>query len=229
MSDETSRERKIISKATHDLRSPLRKARMLLEMIREDVARGVDAESLDHFDTASRALVDLDGLLGDVRDFVECLQSAWDTRPVDPGDIVTSVIQGLRAEIEQRGAEVRVEGESVPVSADEDGLAVVLRHLLMNALLYCKKGTAPEVTVAMRRDGDRLHISVADKGTGIDEKYLPTIFEPFVRLVSKSHIPGAGLGLAASHQIVEGMGGHLEAASKPTEGTNLTVSLPLAG
>jgi signal transduction histidine kinase len=79
--------------------------------------------------------------------------------------------------------------------------------------------------------GAPVHISVEDRGEGIDPGDLPHIFEPFYRGKSAraAQIHGAGLGLSLARDIAEGMGGHLEVSSEPGRGSTFTLDLPAAG
>jgi len=72
-----------------------------------------------------------------------------------------------------------------------------------------------------------LTVEVSDNGPGIAEENLVNIFDPF--FTTKEPGKGTGLGLSVSFMIIEGVGGHITAASRDGKGTVMTLTLPLAG
>ena len=83
----------------------------------------------------------------------------------------------------------------------------------------------------MRREGDRVLVSVADRGIGIPKAEQKRIFEKFYRVESSlvHTTKGSGLGLALVQHITEAHGGRVEVTSAPGEGSTFTLSLPVRG
>jgi signal transduction histidine kinase len=103
----------------------------------------------------------------------------------------------------------------------------VMTNLLSNAVKYNKPGG--QVEVATERRGGQVALRITDTGLGMDPKQLERIFRPFERLGAESTaIPGTGLGLALSQQLVARMGGRIEVESTPGQGTTFTVLLRAA-
>ncbi len=113
------------------------------------------------------------------------------------------------------------------VVADRQRLRQVFANLLSNAIKYNRPGGRVEVSAA--RAGTRVELQIVDTGLGMNEAQLERIFRPFERLgVEASGIPGTGLGLALSRQLVEAMGGEVRVASARGRGTTFTVALRAA-
>jgi signal transduction histidine kinase len=72
---------------------------------------------------------------------------------------------------------------------------------------------------------DHIDISIADNGTGIPDKLLDKIFQPF--FTTKPAGQGTGLGLSLSYDIVRAAGGELKVETRQGEGTRFVVSLPV--
>jgi PAS domain S-box-containing protein len=121
------------------------------------------------------------------------------------------------------------------VSADEEQLVQVINNLVVNAQQAMPEGGAIKISAenilepghrwehALRVEPGRyIRISVADRGIGIPEQNLGRIFDPYFSTKEK----GSGLGLATSYSIVKNHGGYVSVASKPGQGTTLTVNLP---
>jgi PAS domain S-box-containing protein len=131
-------------------------------------------------------------------------------------------------EIRHRARLARELADVPPVIGNEARLGQVLVNLLVNAAQAIPEGDAEhhEIRIACRFDGERVVVEVHDTGGGIPEAIRGRIFEPF--FTTKPIGTGAGLGLAASHGIVTGMGGELTVESELGRGSVFRVSLPAA-
>jgi PAS domain S-box-containing protein len=132
----------------------------------------------------------------------------------------------------QRKADVRVRHcASLPVLADERALKQVLVNVVNNALKYGgEKGV--DIDVAQTAV-DTVSVTVSDFGPGIAPDDLAHVTEPFFTgkrsaMVARQGTEGTGVGLALSKRLSEAMGGSLTIESEVGQGTNVTISLPLA-
>jgi two-component system sensor histidine kinase KdpD len=113
------------------------------------------------------------------------------------------------------------------VVMDAGWIVQVLGYLLDNAACYSDPGD--KVVIHSESRGNKLLVSVIDRGIGIDPAEHTLIFQRFYR---GPHQPpgskGAGMGLAIARSIVEAHGGTLEVTSQPGRGAAFTMALPLA-
>ena len=109
------------------------------------------------------------------------------------------------------------------LNADQVQLERVLDNLLDNALRHTASGG--QIRLQARRHGERVIISVEDNGEGIAYSQQGRIFEPFVQVGRKKG--GAGLGLALCKEIVQLHGGRIGVYSRPGQGTQFYMALPL--
>ena len=121
---------------------------------------------------------------------------------------------------------LRVPAEPVQVMAGTVRMEQVVANLLLNALDAVEAAPDPEITVALSVEGAQAVITVRDNGTGIDDADLPRVTEPFFS--TKLTGEGLGLGLAICKVILVDFGGALAVRSRPREGTEVVVTLPLA-
>ena len=119
--------------------------------------------------------------------------------------------------------------DPVPCWADRDRISEVLDNLISNAVKYSPGGG--RVRVEVRREGERVVISVGDQGIGIADGDIGRLFRPFsrVRNLRTADIEGSGLGLYICDRIVRAHGGRLEVATAPEEGSVFSFTVPLYG
>lgn len=110
-----------------------------------------------------------------------------------------------------------------PAHADERALRQILLNLMTNAVKFTQSGGKVTVGASVTADGAAL-ITVADTGIGMDEAEIPLALEPFRQIGSAPE--GTGLGLSITHRLVDLHGGRLDIASRPGQGTTVTVRLP---
>jgi signal transduction histidine kinase len=141
---------------------------------------------------------------------------------VDLDRLMAEVGESTRALAESREVRLGVESTSVGTAVlDPDQIRQVLDNLLRNAIEATP--ARGDVTLAARRGGVGVVITVSDTGVGIEPEHLPRIFDLYFTTKSE----GTGVGLAVTHQIVTAHGGTLDAESRPREGTTMIVGLPL--
>lgn len=113
------------------------------------------------------------------------------------------------------------------VHAVGDHLTQVLMNLLMNAAdAICDAGVPGRLRVATRRADGAVLLVVCDNGSGMDGAVQARAFEEFFTTKPKGR--GCGIGLALSRRLLREVGGHIELASQPGQGTVVTVRLPVA-
>lgn len=123
--------------------------------------------------------------------------------------------------------ELKVAPDLWSIEADETQLAQVIVNLCSNAAQAMPGGGRLAISAGnTERDGAPfIEVSVSDAGTGIPEKYLKSVFDPYFTTKKQGH----GLGLPMAYSIVKGHGGDISVASESGKGTIFTVSLPATG
>jgi signal transduction histidine kinase len=113
-----------------------------------------------------------------------------------------------------------------PVWTDPNALEQILLNLLINAAQATEKEDARvELSVEIRDSWlDHSLFEVRDNGSGMDEKDLQKIYDPF--FTTKSGSGGTGLGLYVCHSLVESLRGRIEVESEPEKGSTFRVILP---
>jgi PAS domain S-box-containing protein len=151
--------------------------------------------------------------------------------PTDVAAVVADVVGGHERDGtgESHRFVLDLPDEPLTAEADPDKLRQVVANLVDNAVKFSPAGGA--VTVAARRQDDRVEVSVADEGIGIPEAEQERIFRKFYRADAaalRAGVGGTGLGLFIVRGLVTAMGGRISVASREGEGARFTFELPVA-
>jgi len=199
--------RTLLANASHELRSPLARIRMALEMPDADGSRRAGLE---------RDIAELDGLIDEIL-LASRLEAVREPDRIEEVDLLA-----LAAEEASR-TDASVEGDAVTLRGEPRLLRRMLRNLLENARRH-----APDspVEVCVRRSGAGAEIEVADRGPGVPEAERERIFEPFYRPAgAREGGGGYGLGLSLVRQIARRHGGEASCAARDGGGSRFLVSL----
>lgn len=210
----------LLANASHELRSPLTRIRMGLELM-----GGGSAPSPAFRQEIERNIAELDQLIDEI-----LLASRLDAREVDVGSEEIVDLIGLAAEECARvGADLDID----PAAADMEarGVSRLLRRALRNLLENARRYSQGEVQLQLQRQGSRAVIRVCDHGPGVPPSQRERIFEPFYRLPGASEREGGvGLGLALVRSIAQRHGGSVRCEDRPDGGSGacFVLDLPLA-
>lgn len=153
-----------------------------------------------------------------------------DVRPVNPIGVIEGALEAVRPAAEAKGVRLSkaLETSINSVFGDPTRLQQVIWNLLSNAIKFTPLGG--QVSISMKRAGSHFEIVVTDTGEGIQQDFLPYVFDRFRQADAKTtrRHGGLGLGLAIVRHLVEMHGGTVSAES-PGEGQGATfkVRLPL--
>ena len=199
-----SAQRTMFSGASHELRSPLARIRMAVELLPSEERPELQTQ-------LAQDITELDELIGEI-----LLASRLDTLDTIEHPQEVDLLALLAEEAARTQAEVG--GEPVCIHGDPHMLRRLMRNLLENAQRYAA-GSPIEAAVAAFNQGARLR--VADRGPGIPEQERERIFEPFYRLpgMRESEDGGVGLGLALVRQIARRHGGDVRCVPREGGGT----------
>ena len=220
-----SRER-LLQDVAHELRSPLARLQVALELARSRTHGAADAEH-DRIELETERLSELIGQILRLESLSQPL-TVERMEPLDLSAIVREVAEDAAFEAQPRNVSVGATvADGLSVKGDPVELSSALENIVRNAVKWCLE--QGEVSIVAGRNADGLTISVSDNGPGVPPDTLAHLFEPFYRVDSaRSRAEGGhGLGLAIAERIVRRHGGRLEAANREdTSGLRVTMALP---
>ncbi|MCP1481656.1 NtrC-family two-component system sensor histidine kinase KinB [Pseudomonas chlororaphis] len=216
-----------VLRASHELRTPVTGMHMAFGLLQERLRFPEESREADLLNTVNEEMQRLMQLINDLLNFSR-YQNGLQKLTLAPCTLEELLEQARNRFIgtaTAQGIELRVELQApLPrLHADRMQLERVLDNLIDNALRHTAKGGL--IRLQARRHGERVIISVEDNGEGIAYGQQGRIFEPFVQVGRKKG--GAGLGLALCKEIVQLHGGRMGVYSRPGQGTQFYLALPL--
>ncbi|MEJ2592014.1 MAG: HAMP domain-containing sensor histidine kinase [Candidatus Thiodiazotropha sp.] len=208
--------RQLLLAISHELRSPLTRAR-------------VNAELLDDSEPRRRIIEDLRQLELELSELLETERlgsrhARLDLAPVSPASLIEAVVERHFPEATLIRRQAGDEGE---IDLDAVRVRLLIRNLLENALRHTPEGAEPPL-LESRLEADGWTLTVSDQGPGIAPEHLPHLSEPFYRAdkARQRQTGGYGLGLYLCRVIAQAHGGGLQIDSEPGRGTRVRVHFP---
>ena len=215
-------ERRLLLDISHELRSPLARLSVAVEL-----ARSGDSESLDRIQREVERLNEL------ISELLQVTRAEGDPgrrvdEPVDARELLSNLVYDSSIEAQAKGCEVVLNSDrEMPLRGDPELLRRAVENVIRNAIRYAPSGTAIEIGLATR--GDRAFITVRDHGPGVPDGSLQRIFDAFYRVDTDRNRTsgGVGLGLAIARRAIELHHGRIKAENMHP-GLRVTIELPLA-
>ncbi|KAF1066641.1 ATP-binding protein [Variovorax sp.] len=206
----------LLANASHELRSPLTRIRMSLELMGDQPSPAARAE-------ISRNIAELDQLIDEI-----LLASRLDVSEADMGTIEAVDLTGLAAEECARvDAELDLVAGTDNAALTVPGVSRLLRRVIRNLLENARRYGAGEISVELGSTDGQATVRVNDRGPGVPAALRERIFEPFYRLPGASERNGGvGLGLALVKSITERHGGTVRCEDRPGGGASFVIRLP---
>ena len=218
-----------LANMSHELRTPLNGVIALSSLLAGEQTTDRGRQTADLVVASGRLL---EQVLTDILDIsrIEAGQLPINRAPFDLGECVATITALHRASAEAKGLDF-----TVTLAPDAQGwrlgddirVTQILSNLLSNAVKFTAAGG---VSLTAQGRGERVVFTVADTGVGFSDDFQAKLFSRFEQADGSitRRFGGSGLGLAISSSLAAMMGGEIEAASAPGQGSTFTLTLPLA-
>jgi len=216
-------QKRFLGDIAHELCSPLARLQMVLGILEQRAGE----DQVVYAQSASEKAGQIAALVNELLIFSRASFGASAVR-LGPVEVGHAVAAAVRREAIEAVPVVTDIAPGLTVLADEELLERALSNLLRNALRH--GGTTGPITLAARREGDAVVVSVADCGPGVPEEELPKLFDAFYRVVGSRtrETGGVGLGLTIVKTCVESCQGMVVARNRTPHGLEVAIRLPVA-
>jgi len=228
----------LVRDISHELRSPLARLRVVVELAREDTIR-----PLPWMDDIERQVDRVNGLIGEMLmlSLMESTRTASHEETFAIGELFDDLLADMNLEAQARSCSLVFEStkEETRIAGQQELLRRALENIIRNAIRYTPVGGVVEVKTGWKpaSTGDsgypgsttHMTITIRDEGPGVPESSLTQIFRPFYRanMPQENSTDGFGLGLAIAERAIHIYSGRIVAANRRTGGLEITIFLPI--
>ena len=220
----------VIALVTHELRTPLTAIQGMSELLTDyEVEPEAKSKMISTINAEAKRLSRMVNQYLDITRLEFGAQKAHFTI-VDAHKMIEQTLLLLQPLAAKQGIKFVRRFQKTPayINADVELLSRSVTNIVANAIKYSLDNTS--ITVRTETSDESLKIIISDQGIGIPADHLSRIFEKFYRVPNQraTDVPGTGLGLALTKEIIELHKGRIVAESEPDTGTTFTIFLPLA-
>ncbi|TNE79059.1 MAG: PAS domain S-box protein [Bacteroidetes bacterium] len=220
-----------ISMASHEFRTPLTTIRSSVQLL-EEYTSGLKKETLEkskkHFDRIKNQIERVTRLMNDVLILgrFDAGKSPFEPAKGDLSGFITELIhEHFSLQSDGRNIVFTQQGKPSPISYDPSLMNHVILNLVSNAFKYSEGKANPELCLDYTQ-ADSVSIRVTDYGIGIPKSDTDKIFQSFFRSKNAISIPGTGLGLVITKEIVQLHKGQIRIESELNTKTDIIITLP---
>ncbi len=218
-----------IANVAMEVRTPLNTIHGFADILRQEMFGELNKRQLEYTNGIVETSEKMMDVVTDILDLatIEAGRMELNKDTVDPHAILVDAFNVVKEQAKKKN--IKIDFDCPPdigwISADAKRLTQVVFNLLTNAITFTPK--LGHVTLAARRDGDMVEISVSDSGPGIPKEERDRVMQPFQRIKSDDHQGGGpGLGLTIVKRFVELHGGAIEIRSNKSRGATVVCRIP---
>jgi len=222
-------QRLLLRDVSHELRSPLARLSVALELSREDA----DSTMTTHLDRIQRETERLNQLIGQLLTLssMEAVEGGERFEPVSLKSLLEEMLPDAKYEAQQRDAAVKLDAEcDCVIDGRRELIYRAIENVVRNAIRYTAAGSAVQVRLQHSSEGspETAMVEVSDRGPGIPEWERESIFRPFYRVdqARSAHTGGFGVGLAIAERAIKLHKGQLRVLARDGGGTTIQMLFP---
>jgi two-component system sensor histidine kinase KdpD len=205
----------LLNSVSHELRTPLAAIKASGSSLRSKTVNWNEPAREELLATIEEETDHLNLLVGNLLDMsrIEAGVLKPEKRWNSIAEIANGVIKKVRAQLQDHHLVVDLPDTLPLVPTDYVMIGQVFTNLLSNSVKYTPSGTT--ISLSASREGDYLHVIIANQGPPVPDEYLERIFDKFNRVTAADRVTGTGLGLSICKGIIEAHGGRIWAENQP--------------
>ncbi|MDD2557501.1 MAG: ATP-binding protein [Desulfuromonadaceae bacterium] len=219
-------QQRLLRDISHELRSPLTRLGIALELVRNEGCTPKQEKSLQRIELESERMNTMIGELLDLTR-MEHAETTLIRTEVDLGHLLADIVQDATYEATKRDVRVvlEVEGEA-KLAVVPELMARAFENVIRNAVRYTASATQVDIKVCS--DAEQIHLLIQDRGAGVPETEVEKLFIPFYRVAQarERNNGGTGIGLAIARRAVELHKGTITASNRSGGGLQVSIILP---
>ena len=225
--DYNALQKQFLSMASHELRNPLSIIDLTAQLLDQYHDKMTADEVKTRVSKISRATKRITNLIESTLNATKTEEGKLGSKhiPCDLATIIQDCIENQNDISQHHDFVTDLDGLPAKIIADPGHLSQIFTNLLANAIKYSPDH--PTINVQGHIEGKWAVVSVADQGIGISKEDMPEMFKRFFRTSNAAGIPGTGIGLNLTKQLVELQGGEIKVDSIDGEGTTFSVYFPI--
>ena len=222
-----------LANMSHEIRTPLNGILGFAELLSNELRHSEHKDMYTYADSIHISGKRLLNVINDILDLskIEANKLELSISDCDLEEIVKRELLLFNPIAESIGIKIKYDSPKKDIisPADENRLTEVINNIIDNAIKFTEKGSVT-INIGFDKNKNMNFLSIKDSGIGIDEEYLPFLFQSFTQAdvsYSKKH-DGSGLGLSIAKRLIELMNGSIEVETKKGVGTKISIFLPVS-
>lgn len=224
-----SEEKEFINALSHELQTPLTALIASVGLLIDELQKESKGPQFRLAQNIAHSASSLQNRLAELLDLSRTKTARFRIKrePFDFPTLTQKVIEELSPLVNSKGQSITVEiPTSISLTADEQRVEQILLNLLSNAVKFTPQGG--QIALRAKKNKGDLVVEIQDTGPGIPEDEQQKLFRPYYRLsTDRYRLPGLGLGLVITKQLVELHKGRIWMESKSGKGSTFAFSLPI--
>lgn len=227
-----------VEAAAHDLNAPLRKLSVLIDRVFSRHPEEFSADAKQYVTRINSCIEEMRSLIDGLTELARADADTFEYVDCDLNLVMQKTLEMMSDEVNEKKAKIEV-GPLPLVKGSFVQLQQLFKNLVENAIKFNNKSVSPEIRITsepVESDekiflnlplSEKYHkVEIRDEGIGFNQANAEKIFEPFVRLHSKSEFDGNGLGLSICKKIADHHHGIIYAEGEENKGSRFTLILP---
>jgi len=210
---------------SHDLKSPLMSIIGFSNILKESLGEDLTSDQSHYLARISANINTIDIMVKDLLELARAGKISHDMENID----FREVIEKIAIDIENSNKinlDIEFDGDFENIFYDLKGITTVFTNLITNAYKFRDQKVPLKIAIGIHEENSDFLLYIRDNGIGIDNKHLPSIYDPFSRFCDKS-IEGTGMGLTIVKKAIETRGGKIWVEQNQGGGSTFFFTIPI--